>query len=249
MIRRLPRLLGLLSIGLSIVQTAFGQQSNTNVIATPDTGNYMRRVFEFNLAEQSRLYNGTEYQFYNPNIEGSAYMNDAKFFDKGSVVYDGVQFDDVPLMYDLHTDQVISLLYDQYNKFRLVEDKVGQFDLYNHHFIRISIDSADRSVPLRTGFYDEIYAGKISLVVKRTKELKETSGARDLKKYFLAKNTYFLKKEGQYMNVNSERSFINALGDKKKELQRLMKENKLNYRKNPEHAMVMLATYYDRLSN
>jgi hypothetical protein len=249
MIKGLPRLFVFICLGVFFAPSVTGQPLNTHSIASTDSADYIQRVFNARLLPQSRLYNGVEYQFYNPGIEGSAYLNDAKFFDKGSVVYDGIRFDDVPLMYDLHTDQVVSLLHDGYTKFQLIGERVRQFDLYNHHFIRVTVDSVDRSIPLRTGFYDEIYAGKISVLAKRTKELKETSGTRDLKKYFLPKVIYYIKKNEQYIAVSNQRSFMNTLGDKKKEMQRFLKDNKLKYRKNPEHAMVMLATYYDRISN
>jgi hypothetical protein len=247
--KHLLRFFGLICIWTFIIPTASAQHLANDGPASADSSSYVRQIFESNLSQQSGLYNGLEYQFYNPEIEGSAYFNEAKFFDKGSLVYNGVRYDNVPLMYDLHADRVVSLLYDGYNKFQLIDERVREFDLYNHHFVRIAVDSADRSTPIRTGYYDEIYAGKITLLAKRTRELKETSGARELKRYFLAKNTYFLKKEGQYISVNSDRSFFNALGDRRKDLQRFLKDNKVNYRKNPEHAMVMLATYYDRPSN
>jgi hypothetical protein len=249
MIKGLSQLVVFICFGFLLAPSVAGQPLNTNSISRTDSADYIQKVFSDQLSSQSRLYNGIEYQFYNPAIEGSAYFNDAKFFDKGSVVYNGHRYNNVPLMYDLHTDQVISLLHDEYNKFQLIAERIQEFDLYNHHFVRITVDSIDRSIPLRSGFYDEIYAGKISLVAKRTKELKETSGTRDLKKYFLPKDTYYIKKKEQYIAVNNQGSFMNTLGDKKKELQRYLKDNKLRYRKNPEHAMVMLATYYDRISN
>jgi hypothetical protein len=246
--KQLLRIIFFASFVFFCVNHACGQSSKT-LLAPMERSSYIETVFNKSLQPQSRLYNGVEYQFYNPNIEGRAFFNEANVFEQGDIIYDKILFKDVQLMYDLNTDQVISMLYDGFTKFRLIDEKVSSFELDGHKFIRIPKDSANGTLPKESGFYDKIYSGKVSVLVKRTKVLRETSGTKDLKKYFLTRNLYFLKKDGSYFNVNSHKAFLNAFPTRKKDLQLFLKSQKVKYKSNPERAMIMLAAYYDGISN
>ena len=116
------------------------------------------------IEKQSRLYNGIEHMGYSFRIKGHAYFI-LKELSKGSLVYDGLEFANVPMIYDLLKDQVIIQHNNSFSKVGLVSEKVKEFSLLNHHYIRIIVDSTSAS-PLTTGFYDEVYKGNLNILIR-----------------------------------------------------------------------------------
>ena len=70
-------------------------------------------------------------------------------------------------------DQLIIDRLGENFKISLVDDKLTSFTIQNHEFIRISRDSA-AGIELPTGYYDKMYAGKTTVMVKRKRRLQET---------------------------------------------------------------------------
>src|SRR6185436_5557440 len=124
------------------------------------------------IEKQSRLYNGIEHLGYSVRIKGHAYFVQ-KELQTGTVVYDELEFTNVPMLYDLLKDQVVIQHFNRFTKIGLVSEKVNAFTLFNHHFIRLQADSSSAS-PLLTGFYDVMYTGRITVLVKRQKYIEET---------------------------------------------------------------------------
>ena len=54
--------------------------------------------------------------------------------------------------------------------------------------------------------------------------------------------------DGVYYPVSSKRSVLKLFASKKKELKRMIKQSGLNYRENPERAIVVITGYYDELN-
>lgn len=201
------------------------------------------------IGQMSRLYNGPEYEFYEPFIKSNAYFLDINAFKPGTLNYDGEFFGNVPMMYDLNKDLVVVLLYNGFSKYSLVNPKVQNFELFNHHFVYVPADSGSNSSAIDAGFYEEIYSGKLQVLVKWSKSIQTTSNLNTIESYFtVAKKHYFLKKGGSYYSTGSQGSFLDILKDKKKELQQYLKANKIKFKDNPEKAMYMMAAQYDQLS-
>jgi hypothetical protein len=197
------------------------------------------------ISSHSRIYNGPDYAFYNP------YFMDAKnIFSQGSLLYDGVFYDKVPMLYDLHKDLVVVQLYNNFLKYTLIADKVQWFNLLAHHFVYINADTLDKST-LKTGFYDQLYKGKIEILVRREKSIQTATKefGRGMEDYFEEATNFFLKRGNTYYKVNGQGAFINALKDRQKEIKQYLKSNKIKFSADPESAMVKIAAYYDHLTN
>ena len=69
--------------------------------------NYKQSLFEKDIKEQSRLYNGTEYRDYLSQDDEHPYygVDDWSF---GDVVYDDELYHHVPVFYDLSRDRLIT---------------------------------------------------------------------------------------------------------------------------------------------
>jgi hypothetical protein len=206
--------------------------------------------FYIAIGQQSRLYNGHEYLPYDRSIKGTAlYPFDAETWASGEVNYDGLLYKGVPMMYDIFKDKLVVLLYNHFSMYTLLDERVHDFSFSNRHFVRVNADSLtnDKSV-ISTGFYEQLYGGnKIEVLAKRIKTVQNSTNiAISLETYFIAKSEYYLRKGNAYYKVGSQGSFLNALKDKKPQLEKYMKDNSIKFRQDPEGAMASLAAYYDQ---
>jgi hypothetical protein len=199
-----------------------------------------------NLGEESPLYNGSEYIEYAYTLqEGHPFFQLATFVN-GNVNLDGMVFRDVPMLYDIVKDQLIILDFQKVYKINLPADKVQQFSLLGHVFVRIVRDSADQ---VKTGFYDQLYKGKIGLLARREKRVMEKYSNIQISKVVISQDVYYIKKDGVYHTIKNKSSLFAVLKNKKKEVQQYLNTNKIKFKREPERAMIMAVQYYDQLTN
>ena len=223
----------------SIAQTVFSTDT-TEPAATAIT-NYYRFI-----DHQSRLYNGNEHRGYSQRINGFAYFGQNNW-QRGSIFYDGLLFKNVPILYDLYKDQVIVQHFNEYIRISLISEKVKEFTIEDHLFVRIERDSIQNPV-LKTGFYDVLHKDNLELLARRTKLIEETV-TDHLEQDFIEKNSYYIKKNGAYKIVKSYKGLQEILKEKSKEIRRYLKKNKIKYRKDKETAIVLAVKFYDSPNN
>jgi hypothetical protein len=198
------------------------------------------------LGEESPLYNGSEYLEYAYTLqEGHPFFQSANFIS-GNINLDGMIFHDVPMLYDIVKDQVIILDFQKVYKINLPADRIRQFFLLGHLFVRITRDSADQ---IKTGFYDQLYKGKIALLARREKKVLEKYSNIQISKVVISENVYYIRKDGVYHTIRNKSSLLATLKAKKKEVQQYLKTNNIKFKREPERAMIMAVKYYDQLTN
>lgn len=230
-------------VGGSFAQTTMPDSANLQIASA----NFYKAI-----GQESRLYNGHEYQPYDLRIKNNAlFPYDAKTWAVGEVNYDNVAYSGVPMMYDIYKDVVVVQLYNRFSMFTLLSERVHDFSFSGHHFIRIVADQiADNKAELTTGFYEQLYAGKIEILARRRKTIQNSSTAVAAPEtYFSATDDYYLKKGNMYYKIGSKSSILKILKDKKGELQKYLKQNNIRYGDNPELAMAKIASYYDQITN
>ncbi|SFH11985.1 hypothetical protein [Pedobacter insulae] len=243
--KALSATLVLICIHLTCLDSNFAQStSKTN---NPSADYSTELFFNSAIKQQSRLYNGAAFYDYPTVVEGSANFQDLNTFSTGTVVYQDFRFENVPLMYDIYQDKLISVL-GKYNKYSLVSEKVSDFYLNDHHFKYIKVIDTTISV-IRPGFYDLIHDGKSKIYVRRTKNMQFSLQNKVVTYYFVPKTSYYIERDQKYSTINGEKSFLSFFKDKKPELKKLLKEKKIKFRKQPDEAMVLLASYYESLTN
>ena len=231
-------------------KSSFAQAARADSSSQQNALNNTLSLFYASIGEQSRLYNGTEYHFSDPVTKGNAFFSDVNAFTPGSIAYDGTYFNGVPMLYDIYYDKVVVLLYNHFSKFSLIKEKVKSFDFLSHHFINIDADTLGVNTIIKSGFYDELYAGKTQVLAKRLKNIQtRSSGTLGSEAYFNPVKDYYIRKNNVYYSFGGEGSLTSILKDKKKEIQQYLKANQIKFRQDPEEAMVKIASYYDHLNN
>ncbi|WP_315820038.1 hypothetical protein [Paraflavitalea speifideaquila] len=109
------------------------------------------------------------------------------------------------MMYDIVKDRIVILHFNNFFRMSLFSEKIKSFSLMNHHFIRILKDSLSNS-PLSTGFYDQMYTGPTSVLVRRSKFIEETV-KEILERKFVEQYQYYVYKDGNYHTIRSKKVF------------------------------------------
>lgn len=233
--------LNFIFINLACISFCFAQSISSSPVENAES------LFNASIQTQSRLYNGAFYPGYAFNVDGSANFQDLNTFVNGSVVYDGFRFNNVPLMYDIYQDKLISLL-NGYSKFSLISNRVAEFYLNDHHFKYINVIDSTKSV-IKSGFYDLIYDGIAKIYVKKIKNMQYSLDKKIVHYYFIPKTYYYIERDQKYSVISGEKSFLSYFNDKKPELKKLLREKKIKFRKQPENAMILIVSYYENLTN
>lgn len=218
----------------SVSDSAFYQQALTDT----------RAVYHQSFGDQSALYNGQEYADYLFGFEnGQPFFYSAEPV-MGSIIYDGLTYDSILMRYDEIKDVVaVNHLND---KIQLWNEKVQGFNLYNSTFILLLKDSLSSSL-VNSGFYNLLYKGKVSLFKKEIKTLMERTTLTELLRIIQQKDHYYIKKEGKFYPIKRKKDLFEIFGDSKKEVQRFINTNGLNFRKDPQNMLVKTTAYYDSL--
>jgi hypothetical protein len=241
----MPKLLAFFLLACFFTQNSKAQLTSDSIVygnAAPVISKYYIGA----LGEHSPLYNGIHYIEYAFTLkEGYPYFESQEFMP-GEIYFDGMVFHDVPMYYDLVKDIVVIQDFRKVYKIVLPADKVQQFTLSNHTFIRIE-HGDDHQV--KTGFYDQLFKGKISVLVKRQKKIIEKKVYPRIELLIDETNTYYIVKDGIYHRCKNKNGLLDILNDKRKGIEDYFKKNEVRFKTNPERAMIAAAEYYNRSGN
>lgn len=243
--RALRSILLLAYIYLICPNSSFAQSPSKT--STGSAVNATELFFNSSIKQQSLLNNGPAFQDYPSTVDGSANFQDLNAFSNGVIVYQGFRFENVPLIYNIHQDKLISVL-GGFSKYSFISNRVTDFYLNDHHFKYINVIDSTKSV-IKSGFYDLIHDGKSKIYVKRVKEMQYSLDNKVIRYFFISKTNYYIERDQKYSTISGEKSFLNYFKDKKIELKKLLKDKKIKFRKQPEDAMILLASHYESLTN
>ena len=204
------------------------------------------KVYYDAMGEQSPLYNGREYVEYSGTIQVGHPFYHTTEFAKGTIIYEGMQFNDAMILYDIVKDKVIIRHFNKIFRIDLPVEKIQEFHLLDHHFIRLYPDSTDL---VEEGFYDKMYEGKINFFIKRRKLVTEERSGTDLLNVAEQKDIFYLQKEGVYHTVKTFKGLLNVFSNRSDAIRQHLRKNGIKFRKAREVAVLMAVQYYDRLSN
>jgi hypothetical protein len=231
-------LLGLLLSSKSYCQSTdsvFYRNAITNVRA-----NYFTTI-----QAKAHVYNGIEYEYFGRGVTGSPFFL-VDTMHAGSVFYDGVLYEDVPLRYDIVNDVLLARYWNDNNTIQLIKNKIDYFSILDHKFIRFNENDQNNSQ--FSGFYQLLYNDKNVLAfAKRYKKQMLTPNPDDKAGAFVQYSQYFIYKDEKYYSVNSERDLATVFKDKAQPIKKFFRSGGVQYKKNPPQAIVATAIFYNGL--
>ena len=231
------------AIFYSSTTSAQSQQPDTSFTAI--SVNNAIEVYHRKLNIASGLYNGGEYINYFFNFEdGSPYfgVNDSV---PGSILYDGVLYRNIFMKYDEVKDAIV--IWNDNEVIQLFNERVGYFNLLDHSFALIIKDNGSKDL-VKTGFYEQLYSGKIAIFKKVVKAILDKPDMTDgILRSIQQKTYYYLRIARGYTQINSKADLTKALYDRKKEIGEFIVSNGLSFKKDPAGFLAKVAAYYDTL--
>jgi hypothetical protein len=163
----------------------------------------------------------------------------------GSVSMEGITFNNISLLYDIYTDEIITRtskgVFLQLNK-EMVDSFSFDFENRKRYFTRTNIDT----IRGFKGYLNVLYTGKLSLYAKYKKEIELLAVDR---KYDLFYQTHkiFLVKDSIIYNVSGRRELLKLLYDEKIAVKTFIKKNKLLVTFKKPESFIPVIRFYDSL--
>lgn len=231
----------------SIPIVVFSQQDQEDSIALENARLYITRLHNSYIDKESGLYNGRQYVVYAHTIsEGTPFLIASNEMDNGSIEYDGILYENVPLRYDILKNMIVTRVPATNYLVQLNNEKTTAFSIENRHFKKLEKDTAYNT--LKAGFYEILYDGKCKAYKKQLKTLGEDLSGSKLRTFIIDATDYYLQKDNRYIVINNRKALLAAFRDKKKDIQSFLKKNKLNFRDDKDGVLAKTAAYYDQLS-
>jgi hypothetical protein len=233
-------------LSLSSVKITFAQTSISDSAFYRSAQSNLIQLYIDSVKENLRLYNGTEFTAAYRSSAGHPFFEYAEA-QKGDIEYDGIYYPGVRLSYDLTRDEIIFVTPSDNLNIKLISQKVSWFSLQEHQFINIQEDSNAVDFP-GNGFYELAYEGTWSVLVKRKKNLEQSSREENVAK-FVERRYYYVRKNDFYKTIDSKRSLLSVCRDKKTEVSKYMQKEKLDFKKDPGNTIIKVIDYYTQLKN
>lgn len=196
--------------------------------------------------DKQLLLNGRIWRNQYSKAEGDQFFL-ANTFLTGSVIFNGLRFNNLNLKYDIINDELL-LSIESYPVIMMNKEMVDSFSLdFENRSYHIFNAGTDTSAVIR-GYANVIYNGPSAVYVKYIKEL-HPLGADG--RYDLINQTHhiYLKKGEIIIPVSGRRKLLYLLEDKKREIRSFMKSNRIRIRRKDPYTFVPLLRYYDSLEN
>ena len=209
------------------------------------------QLYHAYLTPEPGLYRGSRYVDYAFRIqEGQPFFGSGDI-GVGTVTYNGIFYDHVPMLYDLVLGSVIINDPMHVYKISLIMDLVDSFNIADHPFIRLR-DSLNPSAP-RNGYYERLYQreGGFTLLKKEKKTYIQNMvvSSDNIQNYINYSTAYYLKKGNTYYSVNSKNALFNVLKDRKPDVKKFIRKNNLNWRQDKEDLILKVISWYDTLNH
>lgn len=174
------------------------------------------------LGNNSLLYNGTEYIKQFDQTKGTPFFPSEK--TNGAILYFGNWYQNLDLLYDIQDDVVITKDVQGVLKMRLTREKLDEFMVDGHHFVKLKLTSGAGE------YYEQFYKGQRQLLMQWRKVT--DSDDPQNQKYILRKTLFVLDK-GEIIPLGGTSDLFSIDPKHQKELKKFFREQKLSFKKDP----------------
>lgn len=178
-------------------------------------------------------------------IEGHPYF-EFKSFENGKITINGISYEDVPLTYNIYTDDVLTFQPIHNQKILIRHDKINDFDLMSSQIYRfVRIDANPGYLYHRNGIYQVIQNGSAQLLAKH---YKLTKPKREIGRYvgeYYDNKDLFIYNSGKIFLIKKKKHAFEALGLDKKELKSTLADQGIRYHDSPEKFIIFLVQTYN----
>ncbi|MEO8766305.1 MAG: hypothetical protein ABI416_18540 [Ginsengibacter sp.] len=202
--------------------------------------------FNNEIGEDAHLYTGKEYSPYEKGIKGHPFFESPEM-ESNSIFYDGILYTNIPLLFDIVRQEVVINRYKQDVRIKLLSEKIKYFTFSGHRFENMAL-TGGKDESTSTGIYDIVFNGKVKVLIKRFKRIKNSLKAED-PPAFVEEDEFFIRNGTRLFAVDNKGSLLDALKDKKDLIKTFTRKNKFRFKKNIEMELKMATAYYSTLNS
>ncbi|WP_338875864.1 hypothetical protein WBJ53_09565 [Spirosoma sp. SC4-14] len=233
------------TISILTGSTAFGQFAAADSTVLAAAQQQAIALYTNALREKPHLYNGHEYIPHDRRIKIHPYFN-SDTLQSGSITYNGLSYDRVLMLYDIVRDELAIQLPRSPYRARPHSEQVTSFSLGPYQFKRITGDSL---AGVRTGFYQILYDGKIQFLARHIKTVQEDLSSGVYRGTYIARDRYFIYKDGTYHEIRQKRSVFALFPDQKGPLRKYIRANHLKFKAQREKTITAIVKQYEKLTH
>ena len=218
-----------------VTDTSFRQKAIHNLI----------QFYYSSISTQPPLYTAPLYERHIPAFSSGHPFFFSDTFSIGTIGYDGLVYEGVPVLYDIVRDELITRSPNGF-AIALIKPKVDSFFIAGHSFIKLNDDT---SVVTTQSYYERLWNGNIRLLAKRKKIIQMTTGITTIERRVYAQDHYYIYGRNRvFETIKNKNSLLGALKDKKSALQQFIKQNNLKFKENFEEDAARVVAYYNQLN-
>jgi hypothetical protein len=204
-------------------------------------------LYNHSSGDQSELFNGILYPGYPFLFKSGSPFFDSSRSDTGTVLYAGILFSQLPLIYENLKDLVI--INDNGYFIQLNNKKLTEFTFAGHHFIHLAENNKAGKNAI-TGFYEILYDGNIKVLKKTRKQIEDDLSSDNIVEKFITQSDYyFIQTESNFYEIKSKKDIHAIFTNKWKEIKLFIRRNQLKIKEDKGNTLVQITAYYERLRN
>ncbi|MFT4024632.1 MAG: hypothetical protein QM664_12710 [Flavihumibacter sp.] len=226
-------------------QQVFAQSRNTASSFIDSSRMQAIRYYHAATGNNARVYKGLLRQNYPQQTEGRPYF-DTTVYVPADVVFHELQYEHIPVLYDMFTQTLITLTPANFGV-QLLPDKTAAFDIGHHHFIRI--DSANTILPQAPpGFYEVLISNRHLAAYAFRKVIIEEKITDVVEQKFVRADKYFLVRNNHAEAFYTWRGLYKSLGLSRRSVRRQLDAEGINPKTDPDAAIRTLLHFYSALN-
>jgi hypothetical protein len=204
----------------------------------------INKIYLNEIGDNAQIYHGREFIRNGLKAIGFPFYESDNMVN-GTISYQGEIYPDRNLYYNLVSDQLIIDNYSHNALITLSPEKVDSFIVGSHVFVPLN---TNRSNGLeKDGYYEQLVSGEPALFARREKKLVTGTGSEESR--YIQYNNYFIRINQVYYLVDGKNALLDILNDRKDELKKYIRNNKINFKKNLESSLTVTTNYYSRLKH
>lgn len=174
--------------------------------------------FDKNLGVESLDFkNGPAHFNFDKTVDGHNRYYISNDFKSGSINYNGQNYYNVDLKYDIYMDEAIIRPYNETNhtQSNLIKESVTYFKIGNEKFVNLKELTAN----YKGGYYEEVATGENTILyIKYYKEKKDVLKDNLFLIDFEQKHEFIVLKDNKFTLVNEKQEIIKLYPDKKRKI-------------------------------
>ncbi|MBP4139108.1 hypothetical protein [Flavobacterium geliluteum] len=180
------------------------------------------------------------------NNENRYYFSDD--FKTGSLTYNGQNYFDLYLKYDIYADELVVRPYNESNttKINIVKENVSSFKIGNEKFVNLKEVNLQL---FKGGYYEEIATGNTTILyIKHYKEKKKILKENVTLLQFVPQYEFVLLKDNKFISINDKKEIVQLYPNQKRKINDFYFLNKDLRKENPSLFMKNIMKYINNLN-